>query len=140
MIASRRFVPVVRAAPKARCLAERTGRSPNLTASSVPTRRSTAPRSDRRPPNWAGDRKNDKGVANESCERSARASGVASLGASDVWFVGTAFSPTTSIQHYDGLAWSPSPSGATANLGAVWGSAAAGMWAVGSRATVLCHS
>ena len=49
-------------------------------------------------------------------------------GASDVWVVGRA----GTILHWDGVGWSPIPSGTSAVLSAVWGSGADDAWAVGS--------
>jgi hypothetical protein len=54
-------------------------------------------------------------------------------GATDVWAVGAG----GTILHWDGAAWSPSPSGTNADLSSVWGSGATDVWAVGVGGTIL---
>ncbi len=52
---------------------------------------------------------------------------------SDVYAVGSG----GTILHFDGVAWSPVPSGTTRNLHAVWGSSAGNVYAVGAAGTVV---
>ncbi len=50
-----------------------------------------------------------------------------------VWAVGKA----GTIRHFDGAVWQSVPSGTTADLAAIWGSAADDIWAVGTAGTIL---
>ena len=54
-------------------------------------------------------------------------------GPADVWAVGL----EGSVQHFDGTAWMPSPSGTTDNLRGVWALAPDDAWAVGAHGTML---